>query len=81
MEAAQKGARVIGLSSLLTTSMAEMRTIIELFERSGSRDEVTFMVGGAPVTRDFAIKIGADYYAEDAADAVQVMKSLSDKRS
>lgn len=78
LEAAQNGAQVIGLSCLLTTSMDEIKNVIELFERSGFKDRVTLMVGGAPITNDFAMKIGADYYAEDAAEAVQILNDLFD---
>ncbi len=78
LEAARKGAKVIGLSSLLTTSMDGMKTVIQLFESSGLRDKVTLIVGGAPVTNDFAMKIGADYYAEDAAEAVKILNNLFD---
>jgi 5-methyltetrahydrofolate--homocysteine methyltransferase len=76
LESAKNGAKVIGLSSLLTTSMEGMRTVIELFESSGMRDQVTLMVGGAPVTQGFADKIGADYYADDAAAAVEILNKV-----
>jgi 5-methyltetrahydrofolate--homocysteine methyltransferase len=78
LDAARNGAKVIGLSSLLTTSMELMETVIQFFESEGWKDKVTFMVGGAPVTRDFAVKIGADYYAEDAAEAVEILNRLFD---
>ena len=76
LEAANAGAKVIGMSSLLTTSMGEMKSVIELFQESGLREGVTLMVGGAPITRDFADKIGADHYAEHAAEAVRIMNDL-----
>ncbi|MEE9419916.1 MAG: cobalamin-dependent protein [Desulfatiglandaceae bacterium] len=78
LEAAQRGAKVIGLSSLLTTSMPGMGTVIELFETSGLKENVTFLVGGAPVTANFAREIGADHYAENAAEAVAVLNNLFD---
>ncbi len=78
LEAAEGGAQVIGLSSLLTTSMPGMKTVIELFEGSGLRDRITCLVGGAPVTAKFAREIGADYYAEDAAEAVAILNKLFD---
>ncbi len=78
LEAAENGARVIGMSSLLTTTMEGMRSVIERFENSGFRDKVTLLVGGAPVTNEFAMKIGADYYAEDAAEAVSILNKLFD---
>ena len=76
LEAARNGARVIGMSSLLTTSMNEMKTVIELFESSGHRDKVTMIVGGAPITTEFAASIGADHYANDAAEAVEVLNGI-----
>jgi 5-methyltetrahydrofolate--homocysteine methyltransferase len=73
IEAAGAGAKVIGLSSLLTTSMGEMKRVIDVFTERGLRKDVMIIVGGAPVTRDFAAKIGADYYADDAAEAVDIL--------
>jgi 5-methyltetrahydrofolate--homocysteine methyltransferase len=78
LEAARNGAKVIGLSSLLTTSMEQMETVIQFFKSEGWKDKVTFMVGGAPVTPDFATKVDADYYAEDAAEAVEILNRLFD---
>ncbi len=78
LEAAKNGAQVIGLSSLLTTSMAAMKTVIELIKSSGFEESVTVMVGGAPVTKDFAMKVGANYYADDAATAVQILNDIFD---
>jgi 5-methyltetrahydrofolate--homocysteine methyltransferase len=76
VEAAQSGARVIGLSSLLTTSMPEMKNVIELLQANGIRDRVTLLVGGAPVTSGFAVKIGADYYAEGPVKAIRILNSV-----
>jgi len=73
IEAVRNGAKVIGLSSLLTTSMIEMGNVIEKLKTSGLRDSLTVIVGGAPITPDFAKKIGADYYAENAAAAVDIL--------
>lgn len=78
LEAVQDGAKVIGLSSLLTTSMAEMKNVIALLKEKGVKDEVTIIVGGAPITNDFAMKIGADYYGQDAATAVEILNNLFD---
>lgn len=78
LEAIRGGAEVIGLSSLLTTSMDGMRVVIESIEESGLRDQVKILVGGAPVTEEFAKKVGADYYAENAADAVEILNKLFD---
>jgi 5-methyltetrahydrofolate--homocysteine methyltransferase len=68
--------KILGLSALLTTTMAEMKTAIEALEEAGLRDSVKIMVGGAPLTAAFAEEIGADAYAPDAATAVDVARSL-----
>ena len=65
---------VLGMSALLTTTMANMRLVIEALERAGLRDSVKVMIGGAPVTGAFATQIGADAYAPDAASAVDVAR-------
>ncbi|MGA7579218.1 MAG: corrinoid protein [Desulfobaccales bacterium] len=67
---------VLGLSALLTTTMPEMQRVIATFQEGGLRDRVKIMVGGAPVDAKFAAKIGADGYGKDAAEAVQLAKSL-----
>ena len=67
---------ILGLSALLTTTMPEMRKVIEVLENEGLRDSLKIMVGGAPVDTAFAEKIGADGYGKDAAEAVQLAKSL-----
>lgn len=67
---------VIGLSALLTTTMGQMKTTLEAIDAAGKRAKVKVMVGGAPVTEDFARQIGADGYAPDASRAVAVAKSL-----
>lgn len=77
-EAAKSGANIIGLSALLTTTMPVMRTTIEALAKAGVRDKVKVMVGGAPVTRDYAKQIGADGFAPDAASAVDEAKYLMD---
>ncbi|MFA5147225.1 MAG: corrinoid protein [Candidatus Omnitrophota bacterium] len=69
-------AGIIAMSSLLTTSMGAMRDTINSLKDSGLRDKVKIMVGGAPVTEEFAREIGADAYARDAATAVDKAKEL-----
>lgn len=67
---------VIGLSALLTTTMGQMKNTLEALDAAGKRSKVRIMVGGAPVTEDFARSIGADGYAPDASRAVALAKSL-----
>jgi 5-methyltetrahydrofolate--homocysteine methyltransferase len=67
---------VIGLSALLTTTMGQMKDTLNALEAAGKRSKVKVIVGGAPVTEDFARQIGADGYAPDASRAVAVTKSL-----
>ncbi len=69
-------ADVIGMSALLTTTMPNMGRTIATFEDFGIRDEVRIMVGGAPVTQDFADEMGADGYGDNAVDAVDKAKEL-----
>lgn len=68
---------VLGLSALLTTTMPEMKKVIETLDKKGHRKDIKVMVGGAPVSEAFAEKIGADGYGEDAAEAVKVAKRLA----
>lgn len=65
---------IIGMSALLTITMEKMRTTMDALRENGFKNKV--MIGGAPVTADFAREIGADAYAPDAAEAVAVAKSL-----
>jgi len=67
---------VLGMSALLTTTMIHMPEVIEALKEAGLREEVKVIVGGAPVTQEYAEKIGADGYAPDAASAVEVVKRL-----
>ena len=69
-------ADILGLSALLTTTMPEMKKIIETLESEGLREKVKVIVGGAPIDQGFADKIGADGYAADAAEAVQLARRL-----
>jgi methanogenic corrinoid protein MtbC1 len=68
--------QLVGLSSLLTTTMPEQKRTIDELEAAGLRSEVKVMVGGAPVTQQWADEIGADGYAPNAAEAVQLALSL-----
>jgi 5-methyltetrahydrofolate--homocysteine methyltransferase len=67
---------VVGLSALLTTTMPRMKEFIELLQESGVRDQYKVIVGGAPLSREFADAIGADGYGADASRAVDVTKQL-----
>ena len=74
--AEEHSAEVVGMSALLTTTMPNMGRTIAAFEEMGLRDEVRIMVGGAPVTQDFADEMGADAYGDNAVDAVDKAKEL-----
>lgn len=73
-KAEEVGADVIGMSALLSTTMPNMREVIELLQERGKRDKYIVMIGGAPVTEEFAQEIEADYYTPDAASAAEVAK-------
>jgi len=70
---------IIALSALLTTTMSNMKTVIDTLQVAGKRDKVKVLVGGAPITESYAREIGADGYAPDASRAVSVAKSLVGK--
>jgi 5-methyltetrahydrofolate--homocysteine methyltransferase len=74
-----KGAQVVALSALLTTTMPSMKDTIEALKEAGVRDHVKIMIGGAPVTQNYADEIGADGYAPDAASAVDKANELLGK--
>ncbi|MBU0604659.1 MAG: corrinoid protein [Candidatus Omnitrophica bacterium] len=74
--ARSKDIDIIAMSSLLTTSMNAMRDTIDGLGAAGLRDKVRIIVGGAPITQEFANSIGADGYAGDAASAVDKAKEL-----
>lgn len=67
---------VIGLSALLTTTMPRIKEMLELLQESGVRDQYKVIVGGAPVTQEFADVVGADGYGADGTRAVDVTKKL-----
>jgi 5-methyltetrahydrofolate--homocysteine methyltransferase len=70
------GANIVAMSALLTTTMPNMRVTIEALKAAGLRDKVKVLVGGAPLSEDYARKIGADGYSADASKAVAVAKAL-----
>lgn len=67
---------ILSMSALLTTTMPYMKTVIDALVSSGLRDRVRIMVGGAPITEDFAMSIGADGYSKNANAAVALARSL-----
>ena len=69
-------AQLVGMSALLTTTMPNMGRTIAVFEEMGLRDDVRIMVGGAPVTQEFADEMGADGYGENAMECVERAKEL-----
>ena len=72
----EHNANLFGMSALLTTTMPKMGETINAIKEAGIRDQVKIMIGGAPVTREFAKEIGADAYASNAASAVDTGKEL-----
>lgn len=68
---------ILALSSLMTTTMTKMKEIIETLEAQGLRKRIKVIIGGAPVTEQFARTICADGYGEDAADAVKLIEDLT----
>jgi 5-methyltetrahydrofolate--homocysteine methyltransferase len=77
--AIQEGADILGLSALLTTTMPSMENTIKAIEAAGLRNRVKIIIGGAPVTAEYAHQIGADGFASDAGQAVTAAKSLIGK--
>jgi len=74
-------ASVIGMSALLTTTMLVMKRVIELIKEQGLKDRIKTIVGGAPVSAEFAREIGADAYGYDSAHAVEQVRALIGRRS
>ena len=71
---------IVGFSAFLTTTMPMFKANINALEKAGIRDDVIVMVGGAPVTQEYADKVGADGYAADASAAVRLAKDLIERR-
>jgi len=71
-EVKEKKANILAMSALLTTTMTTMPAVIQALQEAGIRDSVKVMVGGAPVTQEFANQIGADGYAPDASQAARL---------
>ena len=71
---------ILGFSAFLTTTMPMFKANINALEKAGLRDDVIIMVGGAPVTQEYADAVGADGYAADASAAVKLAKQLIEQR-
>ena len=67
---------ILGLSALLTTTMPQMKRVIDAMTEAGIRNEVKVIIGGAPVNQRYAKNIGADGYARDAGEAVVLAKNI-----
>ena len=76
VEAVKEGGDVVAMSALLTTTMTAMKTTLEALEEAGVRDKIKTIIGGAPVTQNYADEIGADGYARDAASAADKAKEV-----
>lgn len=76
MKAMEVEADILGMSSLLSTTMENMPGVIQLFEKEGYRDKVKIIIGGAATTRFFADEIGANAWAPDGPSAVKILKAL-----
>lgn len=72
----EQGGDVVAMSALLTTTMTQMKTTLEALEEAGVKGKVKTLIGGAPVTQNYADEIGADGYARDAASAADKAKEL-----
>jgi 5-methyltetrahydrofolate--homocysteine methyltransferase len=70
---------ILCVSALLTTTMGEIKNVIDVFKENGMRDDIKIMVGGAPVNAEYAREIGADGYSPDAASASALAKKLVSK--
>lgn len=79
-KAEEVNADIIGLSALLSTTMSQMKEVINLLKEKNLRDKYIVMVGGAPITNEFAEEIGADYYTPDAASAAETAKKAVESK-
>jgi methylmalonyl-CoA mutase cobalamin-binding domain/chain len=77
VKAAESGVSVLGVSTLMTTTMPRMGKVVEALDKAGLRPGVRVIVGGAPVTSQFARNIGADAFAPDAHSAVLEIEKLT----
>jgi len=75
-QVSEKRPHILGISALLTTTMPQMKRVIDAVTEAGLRDSIRIIVGGAPVNQNFADHIGADGYAQDAGEAISLVKRL-----
>jgi methylmalonyl-CoA mutase cobalamin-binding domain/chain len=76
VQAIRDGAEVVAMSALLTTTMTNMRAVVEAIGEAGLREGVAVVIGGAPITQTFAEEVGADGYARDASSAVRMVEQV-----
>lgn len=76
----QNNPDIVGMSALLTTTMMEMKKVIDALKEAGLRDKVKIIIGGAPITPEFAEEIGADAASGDAVEAVSICKSWVERK-
>lgn len=79
-KAEEVNADIIGLSALLSTTMSQMKEVIDLLKEKNLRDKYIVMIGGALITNEFAEEIGADYYTPDAASAAEAAKKAVESK-
>jgi corrinoid protein of di/trimethylamine methyltransferase len=72
----EKNVQIVGMSALLTTTMINMQSVIDAFKGAGIRDKVKIIIGGAPITQQYADKIGADGFSNTAVGAVALSRKL-----
>ena len=75
----ETGATIVALSSLLTMTVEQIKVVHEALKEAGLRDQVTLIVGGAPLNMELAKKLGADDFADDAVDGVKHIKQIAGK--
>ena len=78
--AREHSAQVIGMSALLTTTMPVMKQVVDMLRAEGLHGRIKTMIGGAPVSADYAREIGADAYAYDGVNAVEKIRALVEER-
>jgi len=76
-EAERLNANVIAISTLMSTTMEGMRLVIDELTRRGIREKFSVMIGGGPISQDFATKIGAEAYGRDASEAIRIARKLT----